>query len=217
VTTLTQARTALLELVDDEDGVRFNADGLFTTVDRALKTGQKEAWKRAFGSGTNTIHTKGTFTSSSAGVVDLTSVKPKRLVNVAYATGGQRLNVKPVRWEAAPTDYRSAVSLEVVYVPAVSFPASGAASFVWVNANVEGEVFEELMLFLAAGSLLPKEAVNNPTWKERKQELIEAVEAEVSVPSWSVMPLDAFAKRQQRRAPFSYVVTGPHTLQLVQV
>lgn len=215
---LSEARTKVLKLLDDESGARYDADGSKSEVDTALKTAQGEAWTEAVSAGANLFQTEAAFSSSSAGVVDLSSITPRRIVNVALANGTTRLAVLPVRLDDVLTTYASIVTLRVAYVPGVTFPAGAGSSFVWGSASVAADVvapIEALMCAIAASDIAPKDATVNALLERRKDELRASIRKLASVPGWTIMPLGAPTGRS-KRAAFGYVTgTAPHTLQLV--
>jgi len=209
---LSAARLRVAKLVDDVEGVVYDA----TEIDDALLTGQAEAWRAALSASPNIFNQTANFSSTSAGVVNLTSVRPQRLLNVSAILNGVRTSVRPVRVETAPTDYRTIVALSILYVEDVVFPAA-ASDFIWGHASISPSIsalLDSLMISIAALELKPKENERIAGLAERKAEKEQKVLELISVPGWAVHPVDAFASRG-RTAPFGYIVTSPHTLQLV--
>lgn len=210
---LSEARTQVAQLVDDEAAEKYST----TEIDNALKTAQLETWQHAVGSGSNAFNVDAAFTSTSAGVVDLSSVAPRRIVSVAHVVSTRRLKVQPVRFDDSPQDHASAESLRIVYVPKVTFPASAGTAFTWGHANIDTSMFDQLMSVIAASHLKIKESEVNAMMERRKDELRALVLETLSIPTWTVVPLDSLAGRSNGSADFSYVMTAPHTMQLVDL
>jgi hypothetical protein len=215
---LSEAQTKVLKLLDDESGVRFDAANDKAEVNIALKSAQGEAWTEAVSAGANLFMQEAAFTSSTAGAVDLTSVIPRRIVNVTQVSGTTRLAVLPVRLDDVLATLASAVTLRVAYIPGVTFPALVSDPFVWGSSSVAADVqapLSNLMCAIAAGDLAPKDAAVNAMLERRKEELRASIRKLMSVPGWSVIPLGG-ATGRTKRASFDYCAgTAPHTLQLV--
>lgn len=209
---LSEGRTRLAKMLDDAANDRWDS----TEIDDALKSGQLEAWQVAINGGDRSYNVEAAFSATAAGLVDLTSVKPKRIVSVYQFTNGERLLVEPIRFEEAPSNLALAAALRIVYVPTVSFPASAGAAFIWGHADIETALLDELMLLIAFSALKPKDAERDH-FAERRVKLEQKVEEGPSGAQWSVLPLDSLSSNRQRHAAFGYVSTAPHKLQLVQV
>jgi hypothetical protein len=213
---LSEARTRALKMVDDAPADKYDT----TEVADALRVAQGEVWGLVLSSGSNVFNTQASFSSSGVGVLDLSSVAPRRLVSVSQYLSGSRLTVRPARLDEGPSNLALATTLSVVYVPDVTFPAGEGNAFVWGGTTIAESIrvlLDSLLVGIAALELKPKEGEVNKGLQQRVDEKRAAVLELVSVPGWSVMPLDSMAGGRVSRASFRYVVTGPHTLQLVQV
>jgi hypothetical protein len=213
---LTTARSTIERMVDDADGEKYNRDGLNTELDFALTTAQAEVWQSVVNAGSNIFNVETSLTTSSAGVADLTSLRPIKLLNVAVtAAAGQRLTVPPIRIDQAPINNASTWTLMITYVGRCSFPANPGDPFVWGSAGIDvTTLFDTLTCSIAASQLLIKEGIQNPALEQRKTELRAAVQQTLSVPTWSVMPLDQFV-RSRFMSGMYYILTSVDHLQLV--
>lgn len=212
---LSEARARVLRLVDD-DSSKYNVDGLFTDIDDALKTAQIETWQTAVASGNSIFVIEAPLTTGATGIGDLTTIKPMKLVNVALKNGTQRLTVPPARFDEAPTNAGAGLILAIAYVPRVAFPSASGNPFVWASANIAdlSPLLDKLMCVIAASELKIIENEDNNGMERRKTELRLAVSEMLSIPSWSVLPLDGFSA-ERRGSGFAYVMPAPDTLQLV--
>jgi hypothetical protein len=211
---LSDARTRLLRLVDD-DGSRWNAAGDNAELDDALKTAQEEVWLRLIESGAGIFEQEAAISSSSAGVVDLTTLKPIKIVALSLVASTSRLLIEPCRMDTSPTNAPGIRTLLITYVPRVSFPANAGAAFVWGHANVTATaIYDKLMCAIAASELKIKDGETNKALETRKTELLDAALRTIDIPDWTVMPLDEFSD-DDRGSGLEYVATAPDTLQLV--
>lgn len=211
---LSEARTKVLALIDD-DNTRFNGDGLFTEVDDALLTAQKEVWQSAVASGCSLFEQETTVPTNASGVADLTTIKPLRIVNVAQILSGVRWLLEPSRLDQAPANAAIVITLAITYVPRLSFPSAPGNPFVWGHANItDTSLFDKLMCAIAASELKIKDNEQNTALEKRKDELRAAVTEMISAVSWSAIPMDQFSQ-DRNLAIYGYVMTAPDTLQLV--
>lgn len=214
---LSEAKVRLAKAVDDVDNDSYDA----TELTDALKSVHGEAWTTALSGPRKYFRTTATVPASAAGVVDLTAYAPRKLIAVSQIQGQGRLFVMPARPEEAPFTYKLGASLEVVYIPDVVFPAADGTAFVWGTAAAMPSLslqLDGLLIALAAQEL-----------KTKKNEVLAGLQARVdakrqgvidAIPStsWSSLPLDSWtARRGRHTAPFKYIETAPHTLQLVLV
>lgn len=208
---LTDARTRVGFLLDSEIGIRFTN----TDIDAALASAQYETLLHAVTAGANIFTKTGTVTTSTAGVADLSTLAPLKVVNVVYKSGSTKLQVVPSRQADVIQDYQAAVSLTVTYVPRPSFPASGAANFVWGSSTINLPPLDDLMCVIAASHLKATDAEQNVVLDARKAELKGTVASLINIPGWSVMSMDSSLRAiGGRGAGFVYVMTGFDTLQL---
>lgn len=227
--TLAAARKRLLKLVDDADWARFNEDdaaiGDLSTVasipelDQPLAVGQEEAWMHAVQSNRALFCVEGSATSSSAGVVDLTTLKPVmplEALNEYESSSGARWKIAPVNMLQAPASALVAKTLRVLYVPRVALPTAAATAFVWGHANVTMKAqLERCMLHCAAAELLITEGVPNPVLEKRRDELKAALASALSGGEWAVIDFDELGEGAALESGYGYVQTAPDTLQLV--
>ncbi len=212
---LSEARTRVARMVDDAANTRFTAttDG---DIDTALRTAQQEAWAIAAGAAPSHYGVEGTLSSSSAGVLDLSSINPLKILALYTYSSGQRLNVLPVHRLEAPTNATAAVACAIAYVPRCTFPASAATAFTWGHANVDDTgVLDAFMCALAATELLITEAKTNPVLEARKAELRDTLLSKSAQNSWSVLPLDSWMNVAD--SGLGFIMTAPDQAQLVIV
>lgn len=208
---LSAARTAAYALADDDAAVRFTS----TEVDDALSSAQQEVWARAVNAAPRTFEVEASVSSSSLGVVTLTSLKPARVVTLMDLIGPDRYQVKPTRLSMGVASYEAARTLKVLYVPRVTLPAAAGDPFVWgTSAITETGLFDRLMVAIAASDLLVKEGAINNALERRKDELRAALDNMVEQTAWAILPLDGYCRRGD--ATFLYAQTSPDVLQLVR-
>lgn len=206
--TLAQARVRLSRMLDDVDVESYDAD----EIDDGLKIGQKEAWDVAVSTGSTALKVTGSFTSTSGGVVDLSSVKPKRLVAVWEWSQDTRTLVLPARLDDLPAHHAVSETLLISYVPSVFFPEDDVDSFIWGHASVETEQLDELMLLSAYAALKPKEGEKD-YFAERRLQVVQNVTNMPSPHAWTSITLADWG--HPSTADFAWLMTAPHTLQLV--
>lgn len=216
---LTEALRRTRKLLDDVDVKKYDDTDDITP---ALQTAQGEAWTYALsGSGKKYFKLTAAVNSSNLGVVDLSALKPRKIIAVSYIQASGRLFVMPARMEEGPIDYTGAVTpLSIVYFPDVAFPAAGANPFVWASATAMPSLvaqLDQLVCLLAAAELKPVEGEKTAGLAERIEAKKQAVEDAFPSSSWSSIPVDELAASRRQRAPFRYIETGPHALQLVMV
>jgi hypothetical protein len=90
---LSEARTKVLKLLDDEDGARYDAAADSSELDIALKSAMGEAWTQAIANGADLFVQEASFSSDSTGLVDLSASKVRRIDNVAQIISTTRLTV----------------------------------------------------------------------------------------------------------------------------
>lgn len=207
--TLAEARATVRRMLDDVAQERWDSDAANTEVDSALVTAQSEALQVAAACGTNLLSVTGAFTSTSSGVVDLSSVKPARVKSVNSVVAGIAIPVDPWRAGDGLRAHPQAEAISVVYVPGPVFPASSGANFVWGSSAVDAPELDKFMCAIAASEMKIKEGEVNAGLEKRKAELRAAVETRVSVPSWTSRPMN------RRRLWWGWTMSGPHTMQLV--
>ena len=207
---LSEARTRVAALCDD-DGTRFSE----SEIDDALLTAQKEVWQLAVNSGSRIFEQQTTITTNSSGVGDLTGIKPIKIVSISEFLSGVRYLVNPQRHDQAPANATISTTLAIVYIPRTTFPANASTAFTWGHANItDTSLFDKLMCVIAVSDLKIKDAEVNPALESRKAELRTALVESISIPGFSVIPMDQFTAERDLSS-YEYVMTAPDTLQLV--
>lgn len=212
--TLAQARTRVRFLIDDADANPLVSDA---EIDVALETALEEVWQRVVGTGVSCYTLYTDITSSGAGVVDLSSVKPLRIVNVAFKQGTIFLQVQASR----TSDFIQTVSgpqpLRIWYVPRATFPALSSDPFVWSTAGISSATLDQLLCVIAAADVWVKTGeAPLPSLELRKAELQKAIDEQVSIPTTTVAPLRVTRKFPTHRyAGFQWARVAHDTLQLV--
>lgn len=180
--TLTQARTRVLRLLDDPNGItgtsRYNPDGSFTDVDQALGFALSGCMSR-FAPGSDRFDLEETATSSATtGQADLSSIPKLMIKGVAVQQGDQLFKIPekpPIR--RGLIDY-NARSLVVTYVRDYAIPTTTSHPLVGVGATAAPSFpsFDEWVCVCAAQHLTP----NDNDLRERLEMLAGKVEADVA-------------------------------------
>lgn len=211
---LSEAKTRVAKGLDDVDADKYD----LTEISDGLRAAQGEAWVAALEGALDYLKTTATPSSSSAGVVDMSAFTPRQLLSVSYVLSTQFMVVMPMRMEQAPIAYPSAQPLSIRYIPDVAFPIDDAHAFVWGGATVMPSVaaqLDALTVMIATRDLKTKSGEKLPglddVIAQKKQAIIDSFPSA----SWSAVSRDEMAGRGRTKAPFQYIETGPHTLQLV--
>jgi hypothetical protein len=210
---LSEARTRVALMVDDADAVRWST----TNIDEALRTAQAEVWQlAAFAAPAHFAVESTSLSSSAAGVLNLASLAPLKILALHTYNGGQRLNILPLHRTEALANSAGVVACAITYVPRVTFPASAATAFTWGHASItDTGTLDALMCCLAATELLITEAKTNPVLEQRKAELRDAITTRHAQASWAVLPL--FGGDGSGESGLGYIMTAPDQAQLVLV
>lgn len=206
---LTDARTRVRSLIDDADSELWTD----AEVDASLASAQYEALLWAVVSGCNLFTQEADITTTSAGLADLSSLKPMKIVNVAQVTGTSRFKIPPIQLHDIAVTHAVATTLKVAYVARPTFPASGAAAFVWSSASISCPPLDQYMVCLAAAEMKVKEGEEAPGLDKRKAELRDAILSLVNVPGWHVRPM---RKSSSNGLGIAWAMTSSDQLQLVQ-
>ncbi len=211
---LSEARTRLLAATDDQIGTGVNGVKFtLAELDDALAVAQEEVHELIIGTGSGLFTQEASISSSAAGVLTLTTLKPLKIVRIDQVSGAARLAVHPSQYEALQ-NYAAVENFKILYDPRCAFPSSGSAAFVWGHANITSpKRFEALMIMLAASELKVKEGERNPALLDRIAALKETVENSVSPNNWSIIPLTGYPNGSISR--FRYIQTSPDILQLL--
>lgn len=208
--TLAQAITRVRFLLDDNDANPLISDAEITT---ALQVGQEEVWQLVIDSGANVFFQTATISSPGTGVVDVSSIKPLKIVNVAQSVGVYTLQIPPCRPFDGWAPVLSALDVAIVYVPRATFPALAGDPFVWSQAAISMTTLDQLLVHVAASQCWVR--TGEPplaSLEKRKQELQDSVTSSINIPSWSVTPLDVAGSRD---SGMYWRRTSHDTLQLV--
>lgn len=209
--TLTQAIARVRFLLDDTDNNPLVSDADITT---ALQVAQEEVWQLVISSGVNVFNLQAALTSSDAGVVDLSTIDPLAIVNVASTLGGLgRLQIPPARTFDYSSPVLQAVPLVVTYAPRAAFPATGGDPFVWSTAAISSTTLDQLLCHVAASQCWVR--TGEPplaSMEKRRQELTDSVTGMISIPSWSATPI---GERTSMTSGMAWIRTAHDQLQLV--
>lgn len=214
---LSEARTRTRRYLDREGDTTLFAD---TEIDDELKSGQLVAW-RLVGDKTNLWTTETTaLSTNSAGVCDLSTIKPLRIVSVAITAGGiSRWVIRPARVVDGLTNMPFISPLRISYVPRAAFPSAPANPFLWgpggSGVDIDAALLDRLVCLLAAKALKVKLGDDgvNKSLDEAAAQCREDVKSMLSVPRYNVTLLDGALRRQN--APYFYIMTAADTLQVV--
>jgi hypothetical protein len=215
---LSEARTKVLKLLDDEDGARYDAAADSSELDIALKSAMGEAWTQAIANGADLFVQEASFSSDSTGLVDLSASKVRRIDNVAQIISTTRLTVPCVNLSDIVNTMASVVTLKIAHIPGVTYPSAAGNAFVWGSSTLADDVaapLNNLMCTLAACDLAPKDENLTKALQNRKDDLRSTLRLLASAQGWSVTPLGGLSGRS-KRASFAYVAgIAPYKLQLV--
>lgn len=211
---LTESRTRTRQYLDDEDAT--NARWSDTELDDKLKAAQNIAW-RLVADRCNLWTSETTVNTTSAGVADLSTIKPIRIVSVGISYAGiSRWRVPPARVVDGLTNVPVVQTLRIAYVPRPLFPTAPGNAFVWgagAGAAFDTDLLDAHICQLAASMLKVKDGEVNQGLEAAKQETRQHILDIASIPRFTAMPLDAATRR--RLAPYYWILTAPDTLQLV--
>jgi hypothetical protein len=221
---LTNARARALYLLgDDVGGDLYNQDGTFSGVDASLSTAQLEVAQLA-ASCSNLFVLEGAATTTTAGVADLTSLGILELISVAQGDGTaaslSRFDIPAVS-PFAPRVYNTPVSIPLIvrYKALPTFPANGAALFVWGSASTTATaLLDQLLVLKAASELKARENETNAVVERRIAQLTDAIKATMSQPSSTTLPQDMSGTGYRPSSSYAYRYNSPlpQQLQLVQ-
>lgn len=209
---LSEARSRVRNVIDDVEAERQTT----AQVDAALKAGQAEALLWAVSEGSNLFTLEASITSSSAGVVNLSSLTPLRVSGVSIRSGTSRFPVRPCSPMDVLETYAAAETLLVSYVPRPVFPASDSAAFVWSSSAVSVPPLDGLMCMIAASELKITEGEQLAGLEARKEELRKAAKHLIDIPQWTNGPGRASRYPSTRLSGVSWYASAPDTLQLVR-
>ena len=185
--TLAQALTRVRFLLDDKDNNPLISDAEITT---ALQVAQEEVWQSVVDSGANIYYQSVDISSSSAGVVSLSSIAPLKIANVALVVGNGVLQVPPCRVFDGFANVTAVQPCRIMYVPRAAFPALSSDPFIWSQATISSTTLDQLLCHTAASMCWVK--TGEPplsSMEKRRAELQLSCTSTINLPGWSVTPL----------------------------
>ena len=205
--TLTVARTRVKKYLDDVDGLVADSD---TVTDAALEVAQHAVYLQATAWAPQRFQIEGNVTTNGSGVGDLSSLDPVRVLAVNHYSGNSRQPIPAGSFTDGPTNVLAAYTLKILYIPKLTFPATGGDAFVWGQSALDIPLLDDLMCLHAASHLtLLKDAHNRQL--ERRLEVIENKAKNVlNFSTWKVMPL----RGRSGDSGLVYLMTDPVSLQL---
>lgn len=208
--TLTEARTRILKLADDVDGLTADST---TVQDDALRAAFHAVYLAAASWAPQRFAKEGDVTTNSSGAGDLSSLDPVRILAVSQSTSGSRLPVPPANLADGPTNVSGAKTLKITYLPALTFPATGSDAFVWGQSSLDLPILDDLLCLRAASTITALQ--NQPN--DQLERLIARAEKDAqnlaNFSTWRVMPL----RGRSWDSGLCYVMTDAVTLQLVRL
>lgn len=208
--TLTEARTRILKLVDDVDGIVADSD---TVKDDALKSAFHAVYLQAAQHAPQRFAKTTQVTTDANGEADLSTLDPVRILSVSHYASNARSPIPAMRLDDGPTNALGVKTLEISYLPALAFPASGAANFAWGQADLDLPILDDLLCLRAASTLTA--LMDQPN--AQLELLIARAEKDVAnianFSTWRVMPL----RGRSTDSGLGYVMTDAVSLQLVRL
>lgn len=207
--TLTEARALVATYLDDEEAVvAATAD-----IDSALEVSFHAVYLQAQAWATQKFSKEASVTTSAAGAADLSSIDPVRIVAVNQWNGAARSPIPPMALSDGPTNVLGVRTLKLVYIPALTFPASGAATFDWGHASLDLPLLDDLLCLHAASHMSLLQDQQNQQLEQRIKVLEEKAEHLLNFTQWRVMPL----RGRSSDSGLGFVMTDPVTLQIVRL
>lgn len=208
--TLAQARTRILKLADDVDGIVADST---TMQDDALTAAFHAVYLQASALAPDRFAKEASVSTSSTGAADLSSLDPVRILGVSHVSGVTRLPIPPCRLSDGPSDVAGVKTLKISYLPALVFPEETDDAFEWGQAALDLPALDALMCLRAASELTALQDQANASLER----LITRAERDASLianfSTWSVMPM----RSRSRDSGLCYAMTDAVTLQLVRL
>lgn len=208
--TLANARTRILKLADDVDGVVADST---TVQDDALLNAFHAVYLQASALAPDRFAKEASVTTNANGVADLSSLDPVRILSVSHVSGVTRLPIPPCRLSDGPSDVAGEKTLKISYLPALTFPASSGDAFVWGQSSLDLPALDALMCLRAASELTALQDQANLSLER----LITRAERDASLianfSTWSVMPM----RSRSRDSGLCYAMTDATSLQIVRL
>jgi len=210
--TLAEAKVRVARLLDDAAGARFDAT---LDIERSLRTWQHEVMRHAVLQGAANLQATEQVTSSSAGVLDLTSLDPLTIISIAQVQGTRRLRVDPAQVRSVQYARAAVDTFEVVYVPRPAFPSSPSAAFLWGPDATSRPTYDEALCVAAAASLKPIEGEEVPGLVRLRDELFASIANDPDMPACEVAPMRLSRRgRLGGRSGLVWYLRAPDTVQI---
>lgn len=208
--TLTLARARALKLADDVDGLAADSD---TVKDDALNAAFHAVYNQATQIAPERFAKEASVSTDANGVADLSSLDPVRILSVSYFTNNTRAPIPAARLADGPTNVLGVKTLKILYIPALTFPASGAANFVWGQSEIDLPLLDDLLCLRAASVIT---AINDEP-NGHLERLIARAEKDAQniagFSTWRVMPM----RGRSADSGLAYAMTGATSLQIVRL
>lgn len=203
------AVTRMSKYLDDVD----NVDASTSEAQDALKTAHWETYLQASMWAPQRFQTETTVTTSSAGVGDLSSLDPVRILAVNEYASGTRYPIPAASLSDGPTNVSGVRTLKVLYLPALTFPSSGSAEFAWGQSGIDLPFLDDLMCLKAAAKLTVFLDRQNKQLEREIEKATQQAQRLMNLSTWRVMPL----RGRSRKSGLAYVMTDAVSLQIVRV
>jgi hypothetical protein len=214
--TFAQFRARTRRILDDSTSSTQEQRWSVADIDQVMPAAQSEAID-IVSHASDALVVTSALTTTTAGVLDLTAVRPLRIVRVQLADSTLRLTVPPSRVGDETALEQSARPLIVSYVPGPIPPSADGDPFVWGASGLSLPQAEELVCVLAALMLKPTEGEELAGLRRRRDDLVASLTRSSSVPSWVPMTLAKTGPYGRGyMAPFMWQMSGPSQLQLVR-
>lgn len=164
---LSEFRSVIAQLLDDESNARWTVGS--TTFDRtkeidyALELALDQCLTTYAERGGGILDEETESTTTSAGVLDLSSVRPAQIISVLLKIGSTYYPIKPIRTRDYETDANEAKTIRVRYVR--TFDLDSLASTATVEYGASGmqfPLFDHWICVTAANYLATKTGEVNP-------------------------------------------------------
>jgi hypothetical protein len=207
--TLTLARARALKFSDDVDGLAADST---TVQDDALKAAHHAVYMQAANMAPQRFAVEATVTTNASGVGDLSAIDPVRILSLSHFEGVSRSPIPASNLSDGPTSVLGVKTLKLVYIPALTFPATGTDVFTWGQSSLDLPLLDDLMVLRAASAITA--IYDEPN--AHLERLIARAEKDAQMianfSTWRVMPL----RGRSRDSGLCYVMTDAVSLQLVR-
>lgn len=207
--TLTLARARVLKLADDVDGVVADST---TIQDDALSGAFHAIYLQASALAPERFAKEASVVTSTSGVADLSAIDPVRILSVSEFAGNSRWPIPPSRLSDGPTNVLGARTLKILYLPALTFPASGADTFAWGQSALDFPLLDDLLCLRAASVVTALMDQPNAHLEKLIARAEKDAERIANFSTWRVLPLGS----RSRGSGLSYVMTDAVSLQIVR-